>query len=216
MKSSFLKSANFPYLTLITTAAALVCFAVNRAAEWLQYDRTAIEAGQYWRIISCHWVHWSFDHFIWCSITFALLGTVLERLDRRLFSSTLVLGAVIIPLFSWLTDPGMELYRGLSGLCAALFMAAALWMIQQAVERHDRLAIVLPALAILLFVAKTWIEFRHGQPLFVQDNGLFVPVPSAHLAGAMAGLPAVGYILVIKKIDAAQGFCCRGSANALH
>ncbi len=91
--------SEFPYLSVIMTAFAVFLFSFNDAGSSLQYDRTAIASGELWRIITGHWVHWSFDHFLWCVITFVTLGAICERQSRAGFILSVTLSATIIPVF---------------------------------------------------------------------------------------------------------------------
>ncbi len=184
-------ATNFPYLTLLISAVALLLFSFNNAATWLQYDRSAIAAGEVWRIITSHWIHWSFDHFLWCVISFIALGAVCERLNRKGFILSVLLSAICIPVFSWFVDPAMELYRGLSGLCSTVFMVAALQMMRQALAEKNRTGIVIPACAVLLFLGKILFEFIYGNAMFVHNIDIFTPVPLVHLAGCVVGIIAV-------------------------
>ena len=180
--------SEFPYLSMLMTTFALILFTFNDPGSSLQYDRTAIASGELWRIITGHWVHWSFDHFLWCVITFVALGAICERQNRPGFILSVSLSAIIIPVICWFADPAMHFYRGLSGLCSTIFVVAFIQMVQKAVSDKDLLGVILPTLAGCFFIAKTLFEFITGQALFVQSTTLFTPVPVAHLAGALAGV----------------------------
>jgi rhomboid family GlyGly-CTERM serine protease len=184
----FIPGAEFPYLSFMVGISALLLFIFNDAGTSLQYDRAAIAAGEFWRLITGHWAHWSFDHFLWCAITFVALGAICERLNRPGFILSLALSAVIIPVFCWFVDPGMHFYRGLSGLCSSIFVVASIQMVRKARTEQDLPGVLLPAVAGFLFIAKTLFEFISGQALFVHSTDVFTPVPLAHLAGALVGL----------------------------
>ncbi len=176
-----------PYLSLLVGMAALPLFFLQDAGYYFQYDRTAIAAGQFWRIITGHWTHWSFDHFLWCTISFVALGSLCERLNRKGFIIALVFSTIFIPAVGWLVDPAMEQYRGLSGICSGLFVAGCLMMIRQALAEKALSELALPALAGLLFLGKILFEFLTEQSIFVHSS-MFTPVPLMHLAGGIVGL----------------------------
>lgn len=180
-----------PYLSLLVTVSALILLPMNDAAKFLQYDRTAIAAGQFWRIITGHWTHWSFEHFLWCGITFVALGAVCERIDRKGFVGSLVLSTVFIPVFCWYAAPAMHFYRGLSGLCSSIFVVAAIQMARKAHAEQNWAGVIMPVFAALLFFAKILFEFINGQALFVHSADMFTPVPLAHLAGCLVGMITV-------------------------
>jgi rhomboid family GlyGly-CTERM serine protease len=189
-QARLIPGAEFPYLSLMVGISALLLFIFNDVGISLQYDRAAIAAGEFWRIITGHWIHWSFDHFLWCAITFVALGAICERLNRAGFILSLALSTVIIPVFCWFADPGMHFYRGLSGLCSSIFVVASIQMVRKARVDQDLPGVILPAVAGFLFFAKTLFEFINGQALFVNSTDIFFPVPLAHLAGALVGLIA--------------------------
>ncbi len=180
--------SEFPYLSMLMGIFALILFIFYDPGSSFQYDSTAIASGELWRIITGHWVHWSFDHFLWCVITFVALGAICERQNRPGFILSVSLSAIVIPVFCWFADPAMHFYRGLSGLCSTIFVVAFIQMVQKAVSDKDLLGVILPTLAGCFFIAKTLFEFITGQALFVQSTTLFTPVPMAHLAGALVGV----------------------------
>jgi hypothetical protein len=92
-----------------------------------------------------------------------------------------------VSLAVWLLLPSLQIYRGLSGLDCALFaLLAVLVLGEKSESRNFRRFVVL--LFFILFLAKIGIEAALGTTLFVDNSrsGL-VPVPVAHVAGAIAG-----------------------------
>ena len=157
-------------------------------AAGLQYDRQAIAGGEVWRCLTSHLVHWSFDHFLWCSLTFAVLGAVCERLSARGYLATLAAAGCTIPLAAWFFQPDMMHYRGLSGLASAVFIFTAAMLAQDARRRGERLVLALAVLAGAAFSGKILFEYATGSALFADSRGLFTPVPLVHLAGGLTGL----------------------------
>ena len=89
----------------------------------------------------------------------------------------------------WVALPGMELYRGLSGVDSALFILALTFVLREGYSQRDWRNI---ALAIVLggaFCAKIAFEAATGMTLFVDSSGAgFTPIPLAHAVGAVVGL----------------------------
>jgi rhomboid family GlyGly-CTERM serine protease len=181
-------SSGYPLITICLGIVALVLFGGGDWISFLQYDRTAIGAGEVWRVITGHWLHWSFDHFLWCTITFLAIGSICENLSRKGYLATLVAASLIIPLVCWLATPELAYYRGLSGLASAIFMFGAVMMARDACMNREWRKILLPAVAGLGFAGKVLFEFVTGSLLFVDSTGVFAPVPLAHLAGGGTGL----------------------------
>ena len=185
------RASGLPFISISLAILSLVFYCSGDAAAFLQYDRSAIANGEAWRIITGHFAHWSLDHFLWCTITFLVLGSICEKLNKKGFIISLAASAIIIPFACWFLAPGMILYRGLSGLCSSIFILGSGLMIRNALVDREWLHVILPAAGGVLFFAKILYEFIYGQTLFVQSNELFSPVPLAHLVGGIVGLATV-------------------------
>lgn len=148
------------FLTVATIAAALI------DGSMLELQR----GGDAWRIVTCHFTHFTRTQLLWDAIAFLGLGFACERRSRRAFHATLLAGIVIIPLAVMLLDPRIGSYRGLSGLDSALFALLV-------VSTRNRL---LGA----AFIAKLAYELITGGAVFVGDVTV---VPIAHLTGAIIG-----------------------------
>lgn len=186
--STFAATGRFIAVSLSLTVIAMLIHAIPSAREWLQYDRTLIAAGQAWRIVTCHWTHWTFDHLFWDAAALAVLGMLCERLDRRRFLTCLAVAAVVIPGVVWIFIPGMQTYRGLSGIDSALFVLFAILMLRRTSIRQSPRGYIIFVL-LMLGIAKVINELVTGNTLFVSGaENHFVPVPLAHLAGGVVGL----------------------------
>lgn len=180
--------SQLPLISISMIMISLLLYLCGDAASFLQYDRKLIASGQLWRCITGHWTHWSFDHFLWCAMSFIVLGSICERLNRRGFIISCSASALIIPAVNWFYDHDMLYYRGLSGVCSSVFVVGALLMARKAFDDKDLTQAILPMVGGTLFFIKILYEFLYGHPVFVQDNNMFSPVPTAHLAGAIVGL----------------------------
>jgi rhomboid family GlyGly-CTERM serine protease len=165
-------------------------FASPRVTEWLQYDRAAIAAGKWWRMLSCHWTHWSAGHLLWDAVMFLVLGLCCERLAPRRTPACLAGAVLFIPLVLWWAQPAMHLYRGLSGLDSALFVLLAAVTLRESLAARRTAESAAAVGLILSFAAKTLCEAVTGVSLFVEAGGVFEPAPLAHAAGGLAGLLA--------------------------
>ena len=132
--------------------------------------------GEWWRVVTCHFTHFTPEQLLWDGVVFAALAVVCGRRDWRAFLLTLLAAIVVIPLAVLLfTD--LQAYRGLSGLDSALF---ALLLVQA----RSRLA----AAFAVGFGAKMLFELATASTVFVSSLGEgVVPVPAAHLTGAVVG-----------------------------
>ena len=177
------------YLLLICIAGGCaVVYLHPPLASLLVYDRGAILAGELWRLFTCHLVHFSLSHLLFDLAGFlTAAGIIRQRAYRHLgllcaVSALAVSGAIFI----W--QPGMAFYGGLSGIVNAAFIYAALRGVRE--ERRWRWFCLA---AIVLCIGNTLWEVVTGQPTLASpDNYLFVPVPLAHLVGALTGAAMAG------------------------
>jgi rhomboid family GlyGly-CTERM serine protease len=147
-------------LALATLAAALVDGSI------LELQR----GGDAWRILTCHFTHFTYEQLAWDALAFTFLGVACERRNRGAYHATLLASIVLIPLAVLAFDPRIDTYRGLSGIDSALFAMLV-------VSRRN-------VFLGVLFAGKIAFEFFTGGGVFVDD---IVVVPVAHVAGAVAG-----------------------------
>jgi rhomboid family GlyGly-CTERM serine protease len=171
---------------LLLAAPALLFTLVPAAAAWFEYDRGAIASGQLWRGITCHWTHWSVDHLVWDLVAFVLLVWIGWRKGAERLLVTLLLTVVSIPVAVWIVAGEITRYRGLSGIDSALFTLVALTVLSEELsEGRPRRALAV-TLVLAGFVGKIVFETTTGGTLFA-DSSDFVPMPLAHVVGAVCG-----------------------------
>ena len=147
--------------------------------QLLRYDRMALAAGQWWRLITAHGVHLDFEH--------AALNTLGLVLMWALFASdfhprqwlAILLGSIaVIDAGLWLRDSTVAWYVGSSGVLHGVMAAGTLAHLR----RGDLDGWVLA----VFIVAKLIYEQSSGALPFV-DNHAGVIV-NAHLYGCLGGL----------------------------
>lgn len=191
------RSANLPVVTLLIAAGSLAAALLAGADELLVYDRGRVLAGEAWRLLTGHVVHFSPSHAGWDLAVFALAGGWLERHDRAAYLRLLALTVAACGAWFLAVLPDMARYGGLSGLASAAVVSLTLQGI-----RHGGQARPLWAAVLLLFAAKLAYEFIMGKAVFAATGTMqFEVVPSTHVIGALAaivlflppgGLPASG------------------------
>ena len=193
-----------PWATLLLGSIAIGVFLQPNLARVLEYDRARIGHGQVWRIITCHWTHYSASHLFWDLLMFVVLGAICELRSRMAMLTAVAFSALLIPAVVWWLLPGLSNYRGLSGIDCALFMMAAASLARTTPDNNEpgprthatpvhRVALVRwTAIALTgLLLAKEVVECATRHAVFVDNiGGGFVPVPLAHLVGAAAGMVA--------------------------
>ena len=174
-----------PWWTLAVAVGLLVLYGLlGPAPEALLYDRAAIRAGEYWRLLSGHLVHLDRAHLAWNLAAFVVLGWLAESalgLSGLRILAVLLFGVVAID--AWLTWglPELSRYCGFSGLLNTL-MATII------VAAGRRTRGPLPWLIGAGALAKIALEASVDSALFTET--LWPPIPTAHAAGFLAGFLA--------------------------
>jgi rhomboid family GlyGly-CTERM serine protease len=178
-----------PFLTLsLTTTATAALLLPASLSNILQFERTALDTGQWWRLFTAHFTHFGSNHFIWDAAVFLAFGTVCELISRWRTAVTVGAASLTISLAVLLWQPQFAIYRGLSGLDTALFGMFAATLL----HRKDPISRMLGVLATVAVVAKCAFESATGSTAFASGDG-YAPVPLAHLVGFLTGL-VVGWI----------------------
>lgn len=182
----------FPSASLLLVAFAVAASLLPGLAAWLQYDRLAIARGELWRLLTCHFVHWSGEHLFWDVLALGVLGWLCEQKSVERFVCCVTISAALIPLGLWIAEPGMATYRGLSGIDSALFAMLAARILLDATAQKDWWGLGLAVIVSVGFAAKVHFELSTGATLFVDsaDAGM-TPVPLAHVIGGIVGLACV-------------------------
>jgi rhomboid family GlyGly-CTERM serine protease len=181
------RSASLPWATAALSLLALATLASPGLTGVLAFRRGELADGQVWRLLTGHWTHWSVDHLAWDLLVFALAGGLLESRGRGRFLACTAISAFAVGAGVWSFEPAIGEYRGLSGIAAALFTAAAIDALSRSPRAGGISAVPLAALAG--FFAKLVFEVATGQLLFVDAGaGAFVPLPLCHLIGGIAGI----------------------------
>jgi rhomboid family GlyGly-CTERM serine protease len=170
---------------------------VPAAGGAIEYNRELIADGELWRIVTCHFPHFTAGHFGWCLLATVVLGAICEVLDRRLFAIATVTSMILIPVALFEFEPAVNAYRGLSGVASTLFVVLLLDVLRRQLAQRDWLPLAAAAALGVLFVAKIVLEMSFGVTVFVANAGrTFDPVPVAHLCGVACALAAVGCSVV--------------------
>ena len=105
---------------------ALLVAAVNLLpGETVEWRREAIGRGELWRLWSGQLCHWSLAHLAGNLAAMAAVGVIAGRPVRRCLAA-LPLAAPLLSLFLLVAAPGLDSYRGLSGLVGVLVVGTVL------------------------------------------------------------------------------------------
>ena len=152
----------------------------DNVGELLRYDRGAIAAGGWWRLLTAHIVHLDAHHLVLNALGLVLLWSLFATdYDGVEWCVIVLSGALAISSGLWWLSPRVAWYVGVSGVLHAVVGAGtARHLADRAWDRW---------ILVVLLGAKLAYEQMGGPepPLVVVD---------AHLYGAVSGL-AVGAVL---------------------
>lgn len=172
-------------ICLLLGALAVSGFPVVTA---LQYDRTAIAAGEWWRLVTAHAVHLGLLHAALNILGLALVWVLLAReFSARRWALILLASMAAIDAGLWYRDPQIEWYVGASGVLHGALAAGAIARMRQR-DRDGWL------LAALLVAKLAYEQFAGVMPSSAAIGPVIV---NAHLYGAtgasVAALLQLGY-----------------------
>lgn len=157
-------------------AMALSAAAATSTPEQWSLDIAKVQQGEWWRLVSGHLVHLSWQHYRYDLLALGMVFYICSRLGEKfhtiafsgLFSASATSAVVMI------VHP-VDIYCGVSGITAGLLSFAALLLIVQGARISGYVVLV-----AMLF--KTCLEWRG-----ISASGV-APVWQAHCAGAAAGV----------------------------
>jgi len=121
-----------PWTPLIITAAMLFGFQSASLlfppiGELLEWSRTEMAQGQWWRLLTGHWIHLGFIHLTLNLAGLALLTVLFERpIPVAWWIGYLFAAPVALSLGLLLAVPELDWYRGFSGCLHGIFVMLAL------------------------------------------------------------------------------------------
>jgi rhomboid family GlyGly-CTERM serine protease len=147
-----------------------------------RYERQAVAHGQWWRLLTAHFVHMDAGHALLNGAGLALLWALFARsyrLTQWLWAMGITL--VSIDLGFWFISTGLQWYVGASALLHGVFACGCVALIR----KRDSIGY----LAAAIFIAKLAWEQLHG-PLPFETRHPVVTVSHAYgaMGGALAGL----------------------------
>lgn len=172
---------------LLGVALVLLGLTGETGRELLRYERAAVLHGEYWRLVTGHFVHGSGQHLLLNAVGLGLIAALFPR-EYSLRGWLLILASSIatIDLGFVLLEPQLEWYVGLSGVLHGALAAGAIgWW------KHESKPLAL-ALTAVLVGKLAWEQWHGALPL----SGDMPVVVDAHLYGAIGGALA-GAVLAL-------------------
>lgn len=156
----------------------------------LEYERTAVVAGEAWRLVTGHLVHADWAHLGWNVAGLALVTWLFAReYGPRDWAWILLGSTAAVDLGFLLLEPQLGWYVGFSGVLHGL---AAAGLVAWAARTRDWITLVVAG----VFALKLGWEHFVG-PMAFTSGTLAVPVVhEAHTYGAIGGALAAALALV--------------------
>lgn len=151
------------------------------ATTVLRYQRSAIEAGQIWRLLTGNFVHLGWDHLLLNLAGLLLIWLLFGRLlSTRQWLIVMTLSCTSVGTGLLLFNPQLDWYVGLSGMLHGVFVTGLLLNLR----RGYRLEWLLLAALVVKLV---WEHYHGAMPGSAAIAGGPVIV-DAHLYGAISGI----------------------------
>jgi rhomboid family GlyGly-CTERM serine protease len=174
---------------LLLLAAVLT---VGGAAPRVAFEPAAVQAGQWWRLLTYPWAHVSPYHLVCDGTAFAVLWLLLDGNGLRgrwgcLAAGTA--GAVLWPL-GWPSDIRALGLCGLSGPAHGLMAGLCMQQARAARQQGRRADLALVAVVLAVALAKSAWESWTGSVVLASWHfgELGTPIAACHLGGVLAGL----------------------------
>jgi len=148
------------------------------ARRVLSFDREAIGAGQWWRLLSAHFVHVDLEHAVLNSLGLVLMWALFARDYSPWRWAAIYCGsAIAVSLGLWYANPELQWYVGASGALHGVMAAGTIAHLR----RRDLDGWILA----IFIVGKLAYEQLAGALPFAGTTNTIV---DAHLYGALGGV----------------------------
>jgi len=163
----------------------------------LRYDRAGLQAGEFWRLLSAHFVHLGWSHIALNLVALMLLGALFHGCMRWTeWIAVVTSSGVAIDLGLYVLSPTVDWYVGLSGILHGIALAGACALLTT--DTLTGLAL------ILLIAAKLTYEQTMGPVPFSSASVEGDIVVDSHLYGAIGGGLAWLSMRILRRVRTAS------------
>jgi len=168
----------FPKYTFLLGTLILALFYLSPEPQLWYLDLERVLQGEYWRLLTGHFMHVDGEHLLWNILALIILGFVIEQNNR--FSLILSLGVSIVCLDIFLLSSWshLDIYCGFSGVLNSLLVTALYGQMQ---KQKSLIFIFIGGICFIKIVS----EILMNQALF--SNISWPSYPYAHLIGFFSG-----------------------------
>jgi membrane associated rhomboid family serine protease len=175
---------------LFPAALSIVVFYFPALTQAFQFDRKKVYSYKFYLLITCHFTHWNFRHVLVDTLVLLALSYLCISFSfKKNYSFIryfiyLLIPSILITTSVFIFNPEITYYRGLSAVDWALY---AILMVQFYLARHWLWKAGAVTMLFMFCIILTH-QVISKQSMLVGDMGEgIVTMPSAHIAGAIAG-----------------------------
>lgn len=172
-------SYRIPWFSASISLLAIVMTLSPNGLMLLCFDRLAIARGEWWRLITGHLIHSSYDHLLWDVLAFFCVAVYIELKSLKLLWVALLSGCVSVDALLLSPWSGLSFYCGLSGLLFAP-LCVALWL------NWQKATGIYATAPVLICVGKVVWELSQPSAFLVTSG--WPAYPMAHVAGIIGGV----------------------------
>lgn len=155
-----------------------------------RYDRAALASGEWWRLISAHFVHLGLRHAVLNAAAAGILVLLFgEALSAQTWLLVVVVSLVAIDAGLWFFSPNIQWYAGASGVLHGVIAAGGLALARLRDWRGGVLLALLTSKLIFEQYTSGDLGFAGGLPV----------VLDAHLYGALGGASAWSGMRLVRR-----------------
>jgi len=190
LNNSFIKES---WLTILLACIVTLAMFIPDRIEHLTYHNDLIfKQGEWWRIFTAPFIHFSWDHFSWNMIVMLASSIVLEHLNRSAYLVYLPLAIFTTTLYEWYIA-SYSTGAGFSNIASGNFSLLLILFTWEGIRRKDFWVTFIPLIMQFLFIAhelgfigsQSGWEFVSGRSI---SGAAGKEVKPGHIVGIITGL----------------------------
>ncbi len=184
MENALVRKHGF-WISLTIVVLVLALFG-DSGRELLRYQQDMFIKGEYWRVITAHFVHLSWMHTLFNLAGTAIFSALFAR-HLSVIQWWLVL-AFCVPITSiaiYLFNPGMDWYVGFSGVLHGILIAGGILELRKLEGNDRRLALLVLGVIVAKLLQEQFWGGMETTTEGIIGGKVFV---DAHLYGAISGI----------------------------
>lgn len=185
-----------PYISLSILIGVSSIFFFTWLSELLIFNRSLIIEGEYWRIFSAHFVHFSWEHYIFNTLIFLIPAMRIEKKSIWNFILLFVLLVFFISVSLFVFEKNLEIYAGLSGISIGMFFY---WLLT-VMKESQGIKVYMVGAILVAIVFKIGLEYM-TEIFFLKfvSEVTFRLVPLSHLSAVIVAI--IVFVFLTPKID---------------